>query len=50
MSMVQVKYRGSLAAINGIAEETLEAANVEGVQLPPYDAVREEMKEYRQKD
>ena len=30
MSKVQVKYRGQLAALTGVAEETLEAADVEG--------------------
>ena len=31
MSKVQVKYRGNLAVLIGIVEETLEAANVESV-------------------
>jgi hypothetical protein len=31
-------------------DEVIKAANVEGVQLPSYDVVREEMKEYKHKD
>jgi len=31
MSKVRVKYRGHLAVLTGVAEETLEAAHVEGV-------------------